>query len=110
LALAIKSGVDFPYLLYRMATDGDISPVLNYKIGTRHKWFLADLVCPLPQAGIPQRFRNLFESVDGYDDLSLQDPGAFLGEIYMLMRKYCWNKSIEFHSASSLFDQTATRE
>lgn len=32
---AISAGVDFPYLLYRMAIDGDIKPSLNYKVGVK---------------------------------------------------------------------------
>ena len=40
---AIVSGVDFPYLLYKMATDGDIKPVLNYKLGVRTRFLMNDL-------------------------------------------------------------------
>ena len=35
LSAAISAGVDFPYLLYRMAIDGDIKPSLNYKVGVK---------------------------------------------------------------------------
>ena len=40
---AITSGVDFPYLLYKMATEGDIKPVLNYKLGVKTKFLMNDL-------------------------------------------------------------------
>ena len=40
---AIASGVDFPFLLYKMATDGDIKPVLNYKIGVKTRFLMNDL-------------------------------------------------------------------
>lgn len=40
---AIASGVDFPYLLYRMTMDGDVSPVLDYKLGVRTRLFMNDL-------------------------------------------------------------------
>ena len=40
---AIASGVDFPYLLYRMAMDGDIKPVLNYKLGVRTRLLSDDI-------------------------------------------------------------------
>ena len=39
---AIASGVDFPFLLYKMATEGDIKPVLNYKIGVKTRFLLND--------------------------------------------------------------------
>lgn len=42
LDLAIYAGVDFPYLLYRMALDGDIEPVTDYRIGARFHWPLPD--------------------------------------------------------------------
>jgi hypothetical protein len=42
LDLAIASGVDFPYLLYKMAVDGDVSPVSNYKLGTKFIWPFPD--------------------------------------------------------------------
>lgn len=32
---AISAGVDFPYLLYRMAIDGDIKPSFKYKVGVK---------------------------------------------------------------------------
>lgn len=41
---AVKSGVDFPYLLYKMALEGDISQVLNYKVGVKTKNFLIDYI------------------------------------------------------------------
>jgi len=42
LDLAIASGVDFPYLLYKMVVDGDINPVFNYKVGLRFMWPIPD--------------------------------------------------------------------
>jgi len=43
LALAIEAGVDFPYLLYRMAQDGDVPTVTNYRLGIRSRWLLGEL-------------------------------------------------------------------
>lgn len=43
LCVAIKAGVDFPYLLYRLALDGDIKSVFNYKIGVKGRYFEQDL-------------------------------------------------------------------
>jgi predicted ATP-grasp superfamily ATP-dependent carboligase len=40
---SIASGVDFPYLLYKMATEGDIEPVLNYKLGVKTRFFIDDV-------------------------------------------------------------------
>jgi predicted ATP-grasp superfamily ATP-dependent carboligase len=43
LQLAVDAGVDFPYLLYRQAVDGDIEPVLTYRVGARLRWWLGDV-------------------------------------------------------------------
>ena len=47
LELSVLSGVNFPYLLYRMETEGDIEPVIDYKEGIRCRWLLpGDIVQP----------------------------------------------------------------
>lgn len=50
LDLAIASQVDFPYLVCKMALDGDIRPVLNYKIGVKFTW------------PFPDDFQRIFEN------------------------------------------------
>ncbi|RLI41308.1 hypothetical protein DRO69_11725, partial [Candidatus Bathyarchaeota archaeon] len=40
LSLAIKAGVDFPYLLYKMAVEGDVRPIYRYKIGVKSRFLL----------------------------------------------------------------------
>ena len=39
---AIAAGVDFPYLLYKIAVDGDVKPVFNYKVGVRTRFLIND--------------------------------------------------------------------
>lgn len=41
---AVQSGVDFPYLLYIMALEGDVKPVLNYKVGIKTKNTFMDYI------------------------------------------------------------------
>lgn len=43
LQLAIDAGVDFPYLLYRLATGEQLERITQYTIGTRNRWLLGDL-------------------------------------------------------------------
>lgn len=41
LALAVQCGVDFPYLLFRLAMDPDMGPVkIEYELGKRARWLL----------------------------------------------------------------------
>ena len=41
--LAIDAGVDFPWLLYQMASGAIPDPVPKYRIGVRLRWLLGDL-------------------------------------------------------------------
>jgi len=83
LPLAILSGVDFPWLLYKTVVDGDVEPVLNYPDGVRCRWFLpGDILHFLTN---PNRFKMKpsffdFSENNRHDDfISLEDPGPTLG-------------------------------
>ncbi|HVB34925.1 MAG TPA: ATP-grasp domain-containing protein [Patescibacteria group bacterium] len=43
LQLAIDAGMDFPLLLYRLATGEDVAPQFSYRIGVKSRWLLGDL-------------------------------------------------------------------
>jgi predicted ATP-grasp superfamily ATP-dependent carboligase len=43
LQLAINAGIDFPYMLYRLTKDGDISELSDYKIGLQSRWLIGDI-------------------------------------------------------------------
>lgn len=43
LQLAIDAGIDFPYLLYRLAIDRPTLPAAGFEIGRRSRWLLGDL-------------------------------------------------------------------
>ncbi len=48
LFTSIVAGVDFPFLLYRMAMDGDVAPVADYRTDTKARYFFTlDLLCML---------------------------------------------------------------
>lgn len=79
---AIQSGVDFPYLLYNMVLDGDVKPVLDYKVGTKTKNILIDNIAVINYI---RRTRDIsllkeFFSLPRNDDiLSLADLFPLLG-------------------------------
>ncbi|MCK4648171.1 ATP-grasp domain-containing protein [bacterium] len=82
LQLAILSGVDFPYLIYRMAKEGDIEPVLDYKIGVRCRWmFPGDFLHFFSNLKRLRWTSDFFNFRTNYDILSLRDPGPTLGRI-----------------------------
>ena len=43
LQLAIDAGVDFPWLLYQMATNAPLDRVNGYRVGLKNRWLLGDL-------------------------------------------------------------------
>jgi predicted ATP-grasp superfamily ATP-dependent carboligase len=86
LALAIHAGVDFPYLLYKMAMGEEFDPVLDYEVGVRCRWLLpGDILHFLTN---PQRFHltpSFFQFRGmAYDILSRDDPMPTVGRFLTL--------------------------
>jgi len=64
LNLAIKSGVDFPYLLYQLAQGQKIAPQQPYTIGYKYRWVLPNEVLWL--FSTPDKIQGLKEfSISG---------------------------------------------
>lgn len=86
LQLSILSGVDFPWLLYKMYTDGDVEPTMDYKKGVRCRWILPGDI--LWYVSSPNKLKNLpgFLEITNDDILSFTDPGPTLGFTLAAMR------------------------
>jgi predicted ATP-grasp superfamily ATP-dependent carboligase len=83
LELAIKAGVNFPYLLYKVVMDEEIEPVMKYKLGVRCRWLLPGDLCHF--LANPKRFSlqpSFFKFYGtAYDILSWRDPLPVLGTL-----------------------------
>jgi predicted ATP-grasp superfamily ATP-dependent carboligase len=82
VGLAIQSGVDFPYLLYRMALDGDVLPVVNYRSGLVVRWLLGDIGAAAARWRGRASWRSPLRAplrADGTDDFFWDDPFPFVG-------------------------------
>jgi predicted ATP-grasp superfamily ATP-dependent carboligase len=90
LALAIQAGVDFPFLLYKLATQGDIDPVLEYRKNLTVRWFLGDAMARLRQIKLSSvsGLAGDHTRTDGYDDFYWNDPLPFVGEFIFSALKY----------------------
>ena len=83
LQLAIFSGVDFPYLILKMAKGEKFEPVLHYTAGRRSRWLLFGDI--LHFFNNPERFHlqpsfwEFFDPNTCYDIISKQDPFPILG-------------------------------
>jgi len=85
LQLAIVSGVDFPYLILRMARKESFEPVVRYEVGKRSRWLLlGDILHFLKN---PNRFHlhpsffHFFDLDTSYDIISKDDPLPILGSV-----------------------------
>ncbi len=96
LALPVASGVDFPYLLYRMTVDGDVQPVFEYKSGVRCRWLipgdmlhlLSSLKYGQDRLAAVKEFLKFFDKDLYYDEISLDDPLPALGMVYTSTRYF----------------------
>jgi predicted ATP-grasp superfamily ATP-dependent carboligase len=89
LALAIQSGVDFPHLLYQMATEGDVEPVTTYRAGRIVRWLLGDAGALIRGAAglASRRSTPALQWASGYDDLYFDDPLPFAAGALLSLRK-----------------------
>lgn len=103
LQLAIDAGMDFPYLLYRLAVGESVQAPESYKVGVTSRWLLGDLdhalarlfkkdrELDLPE-GFPSRlttaveFAKFYRPGLRYEPLSLTDPRPFLHELSAYVR------------------------
>jgi predicted ATP-grasp superfamily ATP-dependent carboligase len=83
LQLAIAAGVDFPYLYYQLATEGDCDEVRTYRVGVRCRWLLPGDI--LHYLANPHRrqleppFWRWRQPDTGFDIIASDDPGPVLG-------------------------------
>jgi len=94
LQLSILSGVDFPYLLYKLVTEGDTDPMLAYEAGVKCRWLLpGDILWFL---STERKLRNLprFFKFERNDDIiSWKDPGPTFGFLLAVLR-FAFNKNM----------------
>jgi predicted ATP-grasp superfamily ATP-dependent carboligase len=96
LPLAVAAGVDFPFLLYRLATEAEIPDCFEYRVGVKSRWLAGDIrhlveVFRGKPKGWVDRFPSRWETLLGfmkfigrdlyYDDLCLSDPVPFLADV-----------------------------
>ena len=110
LNLAVASGVDFPYLLCKMAMDGDIDLRLEYKTGIKSRWlFYGDikyLIAVLKGYSTPWGynspgrkqtildFMKFYERDTAYDFLSWDDPVPGIMKIFAPVLKKLYQSDL----------------
>ena len=82
IKICCLAGVDFPYLLYKMAMGEDLKPNLNYKVPVYMRYLLGDVLWFFRSKDRFNSKPGFFESFfRGYSEeiFSLDDPLPFLG-------------------------------
>ena len=102
LQLAISSGVNIPHMLYQLASEGDVTPIFDYKIGVKFRWFLhGDAMNFLSNLyklkKIDSNILKLYEKGNAHAIWSLTDPLPMLGNMMSLL-DYMTSKELrKFH-------------
>ena len=87
LQLSILAGVDFPYLLYRLFTEGKVEPIIDYKEGVQCRWLLpGDILWFLSSSNKLKNLKEFLRLRTNYDILSWEDPGPAFGFILATLR------------------------
>jgi len=82
LPLAIESGIDFPFLLYSLAMNGDIKPVSDYRTGVKCRWLIpGDILHFLKSPNRLKLCSNFFNFKIKDDILAFTDPLPTIGRI-----------------------------
>ena len=109
LVQGVASGVDFPYLLYRIARDGDTRGVDDFKKGVVTRWIWGDLRT-LPQAfrcagdklAFLREYCRFFGREVSFDDFCIRDPLPFLTFGLDFFTKMVGQKTLHPRSHDSL--------
>lgn len=86
LQLSIKAGIDFPYLLYKMLTEGDIESQLNYKENVQCRWFFGDLANFRSSSNKLKNIHDFLKFKTNYDVVSIEDPWPMIFNPLMILR------------------------
>ncbi len=90
VALDIESGVDFPYMLYKMVVDGDVTPNYSYRSDAKWRWLLPQdilwLFSPPHEWGKVKDFLKFRDKDLHYAVLSRSDPGPTIGIIFQSLK------------------------
>ena len=89
LDLAIRSGVNFPYLLTKMITEGDIEKKCNYNLNISFRWVFGELSYLRARqdklAGIKEFIKDI-GNLNCYSDFDIKDPNPFIIQMISAIR------------------------
>ena len=78
LPLSICSGVDFPYLLYKLIMDEDQFPIIDYNEGVQCRWLIGNLLKVFQDVNNLKCLQDLFRPNIHFDIISIGDPAPMI--------------------------------
>ena len=78
LHLSIQSGINFPYMLYEITTNGESAPMLDFKKGVQSRWLFGELSRLIRFSNKLDVVKDIFTPASNYDILSLKDLGPIV--------------------------------
>lgn len=100
LALAIQAGVDFPYLFYRVATEGDVEPQMDYRTGEVCRWMLPGEILHFLSNGHRWRMEPSFWRFrgpnQGYSILSREDFRPVLSFFWIALKSLFDKETLDY--------------
>lgn len=100
IATPIAAGFDIPWIIYKLATEGEYKKPIDVKIGTKTKWILGDIITIVGRllsfrfsiSELKQVFT--YNGFDAYDDFFKDDKKAFWGEMVYYLNKLLKNRKL----------------
>lgn len=100
IATPIAAGFDIPWVIYKLALDGEYKEPIDIKIGTKTKWILGDIITIVGRLlsfrfSISELKQVLtYNGFDAYDDFFKDDKKAFWGEMVYYLDKLLKNRKL----------------
>lgn len=87
LNLSILAGVNFPFLLFKLITEGDVKPVMDYKRGVKCRWLLpGDLLWFFYSPKNTTNLKKFLNFKTNYDIISINDIKPTIGFLLATLR------------------------
>lgn len=93
IATPVAAGFDIPWIIYKLATEGEYKEPIHIRIGTRTKWILGDIITLVGRTLKLQwnlsELRRIFSirGFDAFDDFCKEDKKAIFGEFRYYFEK-----------------------
>jgi predicted ATP-grasp superfamily ATP-dependent carboligase len=82
LQLSILSGVDFPYLFYKLIMDEKQTSTLNFKEGIQCRWFFGDITRLIRCPDKLKTILDLLQPTINDDVISIKDPKPTIASVF----------------------------